>query len=40
MPKMVIGRITEISYSNKPMDTDYMKNYLDVDIDIIHVSEN
>ena len=40
MPKMVIGRITEISYSTQPMDKDQIENLLDVDIDIINISEN
>ena len=39
MPKFVIGRITEISYSNK-QNQDQTKNLLDVDIDIVQISEN
>jgi len=39
MPKFAIGRITEISYS-KVQNQDQSKNFLDVDIDIVQISEN
>jgi len=38
MPKIVIGKITMISYNNKDIQGDF-EDWLDVDMDLIHSSE-